>query len=103
MVGGIGFEPMTSAMSTQRSNQSELTAHVLNFTRALKIKSKKLFSFILFCHKAKNDKINYYENTKDCCGDRRFFTEKIQGNSCCKRTIFYGTKKNKTFSDRTFK
>ena len=36
MVGGIGFEPMTSAMSTQRSNQSELTARVFNFTRVLK-------------------------------------------------------------------
>src|SRR4030065_2736249 len=98
MVGGIGFEPMTSAMSTQRSNQSELTAHVLNFTRALKIKSKRLFLFVLSCHKAKNDKINYYEDTKDCSGDRRLFTEQTQGNSRCKRTIFYGSKKNKAFS-----
>ncbi len=27
MVGDTGLEPVTSAMSTQRSNQTELTAH----------------------------------------------------------------------------
>ena len=75
MVGGIGFEPMTSAMSTQRSNQSELTAHVFNFTRAFKLKSKKLFSFILSCCKTKNYKINYQKDTKDRSGDRSLFTK----------------------------
>ena len=28
MVGGTGLEPVTSAMSTQRSNRAELTAQV---------------------------------------------------------------------------